>query len=169
MSKKSGTKSYPAEFREKAVRLVTERGYSLKQVADQLECSEESVRRFLDVSGTIAEWLGHSVKIMLEHYGRVQQSDFDQIAEACEQVKERKDQTTQKVAQYTAVLGGIGQNGAESPSFMELVQLLTGTALNDTKWQEKAPCVNYPKCPNRMEMDSNPRYVSARRFSRPVP
>jgi transposase len=46
MSKKSGTKSYPAEFREKAVRLVTERGYTLKQVAEQLECSEESVRRW---------------------------------------------------------------------------------------------------------------------------
>ena len=30
---------------------------------------------------------------MLEHYGRIQQSDFDQIAEACVQVKERKNQT----------------------------------------------------------------------------
>jgi len=48
MSKKSGTKSYPAEFREKAVRLATERGYTLKQVAEQLECSEESVRRWCE-------------------------------------------------------------------------------------------------------------------------
>jgi transposase-like protein len=46
MSKRSRTKSYPAEFREKAVRLVTERGYTLKQVAEQLDCSEESVRRW---------------------------------------------------------------------------------------------------------------------------
>ena len=46
MSKRSGTKSYPAEFRAKAVRLVTERGYTLKQVAEQLDCSEESVRRW---------------------------------------------------------------------------------------------------------------------------
>ena len=46
MSKKSGTRIYPAEFREKAVRLVIERGYSLKQVAAQLECSEESVWRW---------------------------------------------------------------------------------------------------------------------------
>ena len=46
MSKRSGTKRYPAEFREKAVRLVTERGYTIKQVAEQLECSEESVRRW---------------------------------------------------------------------------------------------------------------------------
>jgi hypothetical protein len=27
---------------------------------------------------------------MLEHYGRFQQSDFDQIAEACLQVKQKK-------------------------------------------------------------------------------
>jgi len=149
---------------------------------------------------TIAAWLGHSVKVMLEHYGRFQQSDFDQIAEACEQVKKGKDQTTQKVAhsaadfplrdafvtaestapncsekvaqkaaQYTAARGGFGGNGEESPSFMELVQFLTGKALSSTKGQEEAPCVNYLKCPNRMERDSNPRYVSARRFSRPVP
>ena len=41
---------------------------------------------------TIAKWLGHSVKVMLEHYGRIQQSDFDQIADACVQVKQKKDQ-----------------------------------------------------------------------------
>jgi len=46
MSKNNGRKGYPAELREKAVTLVTERGYTLKQVADQLECSEESVRRW---------------------------------------------------------------------------------------------------------------------------
>ena len=32
MSKQSGTKSYPAEFREKAVRLVTERGYTFSSL-----------------------------------------------------------------------------------------------------------------------------------------
>jgi len=42
---------------------------------------------------TIAEWLGHSVKVMLEHYGRIQQSDFDQIAQACLQVQQKKNQT----------------------------------------------------------------------------
>jgi len=46
MPKKSGTKSYLAKFREKAVRLVNEGGYSLEQVAEQLKCSEESVRRW---------------------------------------------------------------------------------------------------------------------------
>jgi integrase len=51
---------------------------------------------------TIAAWLGHSVKVMLEHYGRFQQSDFDQIAEACLQVKQRKEQATQKAAHFAA-------------------------------------------------------------------
>jgi transposase-like protein len=46
MSKKSGTKGYPAELREKAVSLVTERGYTIAQVAEQLGCSQESVRRW---------------------------------------------------------------------------------------------------------------------------
>ena len=41
---------------------------------------------------TIAKWLGHSVSVMLEHYGRIQQSDYDQIADACVQVKERNNQ-----------------------------------------------------------------------------
>jgi transposase-like protein len=50
MSKKSGPKSYSAELREKAVRLVTERGYSLAQVAEQLGCSLESVRRWKEKS-----------------------------------------------------------------------------------------------------------------------
>jgi transposase len=50
MSKKSGTKSYPAEFREKAVRLVTERGYTIAQVAEQLGCSQESIRRWKEAT-----------------------------------------------------------------------------------------------------------------------
>ena len=50
MSKKSGTKSYSAELREKAVRLVTERGYSVAQVAEQLGCSQESIRRWKEAA-----------------------------------------------------------------------------------------------------------------------
>ena len=42
---------------------------------------------------TVAMWLGHSVKIMLEHYGRTQKSDYDQIEQVCSQVKQKKDQT----------------------------------------------------------------------------
>ena len=41
---------------------------------------------------TIAGWLGHSVKVMLEHYGRIQQSDYDQIEQACLRIKREKDQ-----------------------------------------------------------------------------
>jgi len=46
MSETSGIQSYPAEFQEKAVKLVTERGFSIQQVAKQLGCSLESVRRW---------------------------------------------------------------------------------------------------------------------------
>ena len=40
---------------------------------------------------TIAKWLGHSVQVMLEHYGRHKQSDYDQIANACEQIKKKNE------------------------------------------------------------------------------
>jgi transposase-like protein len=50
MTKKLGTKSYPAELREKAVRLVNERGYTLEQVAEQLGCSIESIRRWKEAA-----------------------------------------------------------------------------------------------------------------------
>jgi transposase len=50
MSKKPGTKSYSAELREKAVRLVTERGYSLSQVAKQFGCSLETIRRWKEAA-----------------------------------------------------------------------------------------------------------------------
>ena len=42
----------------------------------------------------IAKWLGHSVKVMLEHYGRFQESDFAKVAEACERVRQEKEQQT---------------------------------------------------------------------------
>ena len=50
MSKTSGTKSYPAEFRAKAVKLVTERGFTIQQVAEHLGCSLESVRRWKEAA-----------------------------------------------------------------------------------------------------------------------
>jgi transposase len=46
MPRNRKTKSYPAEFRAKAVRLATESGYTIEQVANQLGCSTESVRRW---------------------------------------------------------------------------------------------------------------------------
>jgi len=50
MSKKSGLKSYSAEFREKAVRLVAERGFTIPQVAEQLGCSTETIRRWKETT-----------------------------------------------------------------------------------------------------------------------
>jgi len=44
--KRKSPRSYPAELREKAVKLVTECGYTIEQVANQLGCSTESVRRW---------------------------------------------------------------------------------------------------------------------------
>jgi len=49
MSRKSVSKtkkSYPPEFREKAVNLITELGYSVSEVAQQLGCSTAAVRRW---------------------------------------------------------------------------------------------------------------------------
>ena len=49
MSRKSGSKSkksYPPEVREKAVKLITELGYSVSEVAQQLGCSTASVHRW---------------------------------------------------------------------------------------------------------------------------
>jgi Transposase and inactivated derivatives len=47
MSKKSQSKKhYPPEFREKAVKLITELGYTVEQVAEKLGCCKESVRRW---------------------------------------------------------------------------------------------------------------------------
>jgi transposase-like protein len=41
-------KSYTAEFREKADRLVAEHGYTIDQVAAQLVCCRESVRQWYE-------------------------------------------------------------------------------------------------------------------------
>jgi len=38
--------SYPPEVREKAVKLITELGYSVADVAQQLGCSKAAVRRW---------------------------------------------------------------------------------------------------------------------------
>ena len=50
MSKASVITSYPAEFRAKAVKLVTERGFTPQQVAEHLGCSLESVRRWKEAA-----------------------------------------------------------------------------------------------------------------------
>ena len=52
-SKKSCSKpkkSYPPEVREKAVKLITELGYSVSDVAQQLGCSTAAVRRWKEAA-----------------------------------------------------------------------------------------------------------------------
>ena len=146
---------------------------------------------------TIADWLGHSVKVMLQHYGRIQQSDFDQIAAACEQVKHRKapklahsshtflsvqegitlettvsnlpEGESPKAAPHLMARGGIeGHDGEMNQSYI-FTQPLENKAHEGNKRHSEAHSVNCLNSCNRMERDSNPRYVSARRFSRPVP
>ena len=46
MSKASVITSYPAEFRAKAVKLVTERGFTIHPVAEQPGCLLENIRRW---------------------------------------------------------------------------------------------------------------------------
>ena len=47
MTQKSKMKrGYPQELRDKAVKLVTECGYTIEQVAEKLNCSKESIRRW---------------------------------------------------------------------------------------------------------------------------
>jgi len=50
--KSQSTRGYSQEFREKAVRLVQDGGYSLEQVAEQLGCSAESIRRWKEATNT---------------------------------------------------------------------------------------------------------------------
>jgi len=45
-SKSKTGRKYPKEFRDKAVRLIQEGGYHIKEVAKQLGCSRESIRKW---------------------------------------------------------------------------------------------------------------------------
>jgi len=48
--KKKSPRGFPQEFRDKAVRLVIESGHNIDDVAKQLGCSTESLRRWKDAS-----------------------------------------------------------------------------------------------------------------------
>ena len=153
---------------------------------------------------TIAYWLGHSVKVMLEHYGRIQKADYDKISLASQEVKKRKklptknngtqngtlfvnfpteneevtleytvsnpqNEVAQKASHSTAERGEIGGYRAEMAFLTDSMQPLATTALSGDKRQKGEPCGTPSKPGQRMERDSNPRYVAVRRFSRPVP
>jgi len=88
---------------------------------------------------TIAAWLGHSVKVMLEHYGRIQKEDYDKIALACQEVKKRKKPVVGKASQYTAVEGGIGLYGEESTILDDSPQPFETTVLSSKKGNKGEP------------------------------
>jgi transposase-like protein len=48
--KSKSPRGFPQEFREKAVRLVTECGQTIEEVAKHLGCSAESIRRWKERS-----------------------------------------------------------------------------------------------------------------------
>ena len=61
-SKKSCSKpkkSYPPEVREKAVKLITELGYSVADVAQQLGCSTAAVRRWKEAATPLDQALDY--------------------------------------------------------------------------------------------------------------
>jgi len=89
---------------------------------------------------TIAAWLGHSVKVMLEHYGRIQKADYDKIAQACEETNERKKPVAQKASQYTAVEGEIERHRAETTLLTDSMQPIETTALSGKKGNKGEPC-----------------------------
>ena len=45
-SKPRRHKAYPLEFREKAVKMITDLGYTAREVAQQLDCSLSAVQRW---------------------------------------------------------------------------------------------------------------------------
>jgi transposase len=49
LQKPKSKRGYPQEFRDKAVKLVTDCGYTIEQVAEKLGCSKEAVRRWKNV------------------------------------------------------------------------------------------------------------------------
>ena len=124
---------------------------------------------------TIVGWLGHSVKVMLEHYGRIRKTDYDQIELACQQVNRKEHQAhvephlVQYLAQneglgvehttlptlhdsslntsvYTAAEGGIEQNREKTPLPTDSTQPFDIKGFRCNKRQEPAHSVN-PKIP----------------------
>jgi len=112
---------------------------------------------------TIAEWLGHSVRVMLEHYARFRQDDYDMIAEACLQVKRKAEQTqtgrgnraSLNASLYTTAEGQNGGSEAESPVYADSTQALEKTAHDGRKEKMEAPHGNLQNPTHWATLDSN--------------
>jgi hypothetical protein len=127
---------------------------------------------------TIADWLGHSPKVMLAHYKRVREVDFTQVTQHkslrtpptnernqvgshfgstkppvfCESPDKTSVDSEKKLAVYLTVhspeQGGIGGNGVESPSFMNSHHVLENKAHDGNNRQEMEPCRISQNCQN---------------------
>ena len=92
---------------------------------------------------TIAEWLGHSPIVMLKHYKRIKKADYDKIAAACKNVKEKKTgkpTVSWNASLFTAEIGKTERHEAEIVSLTDSTQPLTNTALSGRKGNPGEPC-----------------------------
>ena len=118
----------------------------------------------------ITDWLGHSPKVMLKHYGRVRDKDFKQVTQR--QAKRQRPvngsagSTVKKtpgfpespemsegnddfgLTVYSTVYGAVEEGteryGAESGVESIVSQLLNNTVLSGKKRNEASPCGNAP-------------------------
>ena len=123
---------------------------------------------------TIADWLGHSPKVMLKHYGRVREDDFKQVTQWKSTKKEpqndgnnidsvktaesgaspdtSKDNARKKLTVYSTVYspaeGGIGRHEGEMGSVPLSTQTLENTALSGKKWQDEVSSGNLQNSEN---------------------
>jgi len=118
----------------------------------------------------ITEWLGHSPKVMLKHYGRVREDDFKQVTqhkpvqvlpqppqekidgietpELCESPLETRVEGKKKLTVYSTVHspaeGGEGGCETETPKTRIVTQTLKNKALHGKKEKKEEPCGNLP-------------------------
>ena len=91
----------------------------------------------------IADWLGHSPKVMLRHYGRVHENDFQQV------IQSKTDPSpVEKLAVYSTVQRGVRVGMKRKQPLPLLTQPLIRTALNGKERQQDARDLNCPDCPN---------------------
>jgi len=95
----------------------------------------------------IADWLGHSPKVMLKHYRRVREDSFQQVIQC-----KTSPQTDEKLAVYLTVQsraeGGKSGYEAETASPPLSTQSLDNTALSGKEGQQEESSPNCPDCPN---------------------
>ena len=115
----------------------------------------------------IADWLGHSPKVMLQHYRRVNEDKFRQVTQRksaqdrpqhgdgnvdgiksydfCKSPIETGSNPLEKLTGistvHSPVSNGFNEQGVESPFYDGLTQPFEHTAFSCTDWQATEPCV----------------------------